>query len=151
MKKNILIALFITTTANITHTLSLSDAWDKTKNRIHSTTENISNKWNNLDKSTKNVLIGAGVATTATAVAAGAGYAGYNAYQNRPSSKPIINDPTQNKETLDELIRFLITDPNYAHKPALQKKFLNRFDISDDQKLHIFDIIQYEEALKNRP
>lgn len=151
MNKNILLLLSIITPAHITHTFSLSDTWGKAKSKMHDAKKSISNKWNNLDESTKNALIGAGVATAATVAAAGAGYAGYNAYQNRPSSKPIINDPTQDKETFNQLITFLSTDPNYAHKPALQKNFLNRFDISDDQKKHIFDIIQYEETLKTRP
>jgi hypothetical protein len=148
MKRSIIVLLSITTSAHITHALSLSDAWDKAKNKMSGAKESVSKKWDNLDESTKNAIIGASVATAATAVAAGAGYAGYNAYQNQPSSKNIVNDPTQSKETFDQLITFLSSDPNYANRPDRQKSFLNRFDISDDQKSHLFDIVQYEESLK---
>lgn len=150
MKKNILIVLAIVAQAHITNTISLTDTWNRTKNKAYSAKESVSNKWDSLDESTKNAIIGAGVATAATAAAAGAGYAGYNAYQNQSSSKKITNDPTQDKETFDQLIAFLSTDANYANKPELQKGFLNRFDISDDQKSHLFDIVQHEQALKNR-
>lgn len=149
MKKTVII-LLSTASAHITHPFSLSDTWNKAKNKAYSAKESISNKWESLDESTKNAIIGASVATAATAVTAGAGYAGYNAYQNKSSSKNIVNDPTQNKETLDELIAFLSTDPNYANRPDQQQGFLNRFDISDDQKRHLFDIVQYEESLKKR-
>jgi uncharacterized protein YdhG (YjbR/CyaY superfamily) len=83
VKKNVIIFLAITASAHITHPFSLSDTWNKTKNKAYSAKENISNKWENLDESTKNAIIGASVATAATAVAAGAGYAGYNAYQKK--------------------------------------------------------------------
>jgi hypothetical protein len=150
MKRSIIVLLSITTAVHLAHAISLSDTWDKAKNKMYGAKESVSKKWDSLDETTKNAIIGASVATAATAVVAGAGYAGYNAYQNQPSSKNIVNDPTQSQETFDQLITFLSTDPNYTNRPDRQKSFLNRFDISDDQKSHLFDIVQYEEALKNR-
>lgn len=66
-------------------TVSLSDTWNKAKNKAYSTKESISNKWENLDESTKNAIIGTGVAAAGTAAVAGAAYGGYKAYENNSS------------------------------------------------------------------
>lgn len=146
----IILLLALTGFASQIHSFSFSDTWSKAKNKAYSAQKSISEKWENLDESTKSAIIGAGVATAGAAVAAGAGYAGYNAYQDKAHSSKIISDPTQDKEAFDQLIKLLSTDPNYANKPELQKGFLNRFDISDDQKSHLFAIIQYEEKQSNK-
>lgn len=63
--------------------ISLSDTWAKAKEKAYRTKENISNRLNNLDESTKNAIIGGGIATAGTAAVAGAGYAGYKAFNDK--------------------------------------------------------------------
>jgi len=62
-------------------------------------------------------------------------------------SSSISSDPTKDKKTFDELVAFLSTDPSYKGDQWKQLEFLNRFDGLDyDQKLHIIDIIEYDET-----
>jgi hypothetical protein len=75
--------------------ISLSDTWNKAKNKAYSAKENISNKWENLDESTKNAIIGTGIATAGVAATAGAAYGGYKAFGDSEGSSVYGTGPSQ--------------------------------------------------------
>jgi hypothetical protein len=68
------------------HTVSLTSAWETAKSRAKSGYESAIQGWENLDESTKNAIIGTGIATAGVAATAGAAYGGYKAYGDRDSS-----------------------------------------------------------------
>lgn len=65
------------------HTVSL---WETAKSKAQSGYQSAKQGWENLDESTKNAIIGTGIATAGVAATAGAAYGGYKAYENIDSS-----------------------------------------------------------------
>lgn len=68
------------------HTVSLTSAWETAKSKAQSGYQSTKQGWENLDESTKNAIIGTGIATAGVAATAGAAYGGYKAYGDRDSS-----------------------------------------------------------------
>ncbi len=112
-----------------------SQAWDKAEKT-----------WASIDPSTKeNIksgLIAAG-AIAGAGIAAGTGYALWQD-QDTPTS-PLGADPTQDQETLNELIRFLSSSPEYKGDVAKQKGFLDRFNLNQQQKQEILATVMIAE------
>jgi hypothetical protein len=107
----------------IAHTASLTSAWEAAKSKAKSGYQSAKQGWENLDESTKNAIIGTGVAAAGTAAVAGAGYAGY---KNFDSNKRIVTPNPRTTPASDEEVEqieqgFLENDPawnesNYTGK-----------------------------------
>lgn len=121
-----------------------SKTWNKAKKTTQSTYNKAKKGWDSLDGKTKKAIKKALVAAGATAVAVGATYYGYDQYGSNMQNRPAF---TQDQATMDELIAFLSTDPNYKGNTLNQRMFLNRFrdqGLTEDEIRNILDIVASE-------